>query len=481
MGELRWRLAEDDGGQGSLFDADSLLDRHVGTGEFAGIEFLHVNAKRVINRVPEASRVPFRYTINAYRGCSHACVYCATGSTPILMADSSSKPLAEVRPGDIVMGTRIEGSYRRLVASMVLDHWPVVRRAFETRLSDGRRLVTSADHRFLSDRGWKYVTGSEHGTGRRPHLTLNDRLLGVGPAASAPECGRDYTLGCSIRACTRPGVVSIADLGVEETMYDITTETGDYISDGVISHNCFARPTHEYLGLDSGKDFETKIVVKINAVERVRAELASRRWSGEPIAMGTNTDPYQRCEGKYHLTRGIIEALLEAGNPFSILTKSTLILRDKDLLAEAARRGLAHVSFSIGTLDEAVWKETEPGTPHPRQRVAALGRLVDAGVPCGVLVAPIIPGLSDRPEQVEAVKQACAAAGASSVSSIRLHLRRGVKEHYLDWLEQAHPELMGQYRRLYGSGADLREERRTRRSPIRRPEFRTGHEPLDPD
>ena len=318
MGELRWRLADDDGGQGSLFDADSLLDRHVGTGEFAGIEFLHVNAKRVINRVPEASRVPFRYTINAYRGCSHACVY------------------------------------------------------------------------------------------------------------------------------------------------------------------CFARPTHEYLGLDSGRDFETKIVVKVNAVERVRAELASKRWSGEPIAMGTNTDPYQRCEGKYHLTRGIIEALLEAGNPFSILTKSTLILRDRELLAEAARRGLAHVSFSIGTLDEAVWRETEPGTPHPRQRVATLARLVQAGVPCGVLVAPIIPGLSDGVEQVEAVRQACQEAGASSVSTIRLHLRRGVKEHYLGWLSQAHPDLTGEYRRLYGTGAYLREERGRTRLPVARPEFRTGHEPLDP-
>lgn len=474
MGQLRWRLADDDGGQGSLFDADSLLDRHVGTGEFAGIEFLHVNAKRVINRVPEASRVPFQYTINAYRGCTHACTYCARGTTPILMADSSTKPLAEVRPGDVVLGTRIEGSYRRLAASKVLDHWPVVRRAFETRLSDGRKLVTSADHRFLSDRGWKYVTGAEQGSCRRSHLTLDSRLLSVGP----PNLSGHWAIGC--RLPVGSVVSSITDLGVEETMYDISTETGDYISDGVVSHNCFARPTHEYLGLDSGEDFETKIVVKINAVERVRAELASKRWSGEPIAMGTNTDPYQRCEGKYHLTRGIISALLEADNPFSILTKSTLILRDKDLLVEAARRGLAHVSFSIGTLEEKVWKETEPGTPHPRQRVAALARLVKAGVPCGVLVAPIIPGLSDRPEQVEAVRQACAEAGASSVSTIRLHLRRGVKEHYLEWLAQTHPELMGDYRRLYGSGAYLREEKGRRRRPISRHEFRTGHEPLDP-
>src|SRR5665213_1155023 len=123
MGELRWRLADDDGGQGSLFDADSLLDRHVGTGEFAGTEFLHVNAKRIINRVPEASRLPFRYTINAYRGCSHACVYCAEGSTPVLMLNGSVRALAALRRGDRVYGTRREGASRRLVPSEVLDHW----------------------------------------------------------------------------------------------------------------------------------------------------------------------------------------------------------------------------------------------------------------------------------------------------------------------------------------------------------------------
>lgn len=277
----------DDAGQGSLFDADSLLDRHVGTGEYAGIEFLHVNAKRIINRVPASSQMPFTYTINAYRGCTHACVY------------------------------------------------------------------------------------------------------------------------------------------------------------------CFARPTHEYLGLDTGRDFETKIVVKVNAVERVRAELASRQWAGDPVAMGTNTDPYQRCEGKYHLTRGIVEALLAAGNRFSILTKSTLVLRDLDLFRAAAQKDLVQVSLSIGTLDERVWKETEPGTPHPRQRVEAIRKLSAAGIPCGVLVAPIIPRLSDRPEQIDTVMKACRDAGAGSVTPIRLHLRRGVKEHYMSWLAEAHPELVGAYQDLY--------------------------------
>src|ERR671918_236642 len=128
---------------------------------------------------------------------------------------------------------------------------------------------------------------------------------------------------------------------------------------------CYARPTHTYLDLDAGRDFETKIVVKVNAVSRLRHELDPRRWAGDLIAMGTNTDPYQRAEGKYRLTRGIVEALIERANPFSILTKSTLVLRDLDLLTEATRRTKVRVNLSIGTLDEAVWQATEPGTPHP--------------------------------------------------------------------------------------------------------------------
>ncbi len=284
--DLRWELAGTDAGpQGALFD--EVVERHVGRGEYRGLEFLHVNARRIINEVPASARLPFRYTINAYRGCSHACLY------------------------------------------------------------------------------------------------------------------------------------------------------------------CFARPTHEFLGLNAGDDFDRRIVVKINAVERLRAELAPSRWAGSPIAMGTNTDPYQRCEAKYRLTRGIVEELVRARNPFSILTKSTLILRDIDLLAEAARLTDVRASFSIGTLDEDVWRQTEPGTPHPRLRVEALARLVAAGVPCGVLVAPVLPGLSDGPGQVEAVVEACLDAGAASVTPILLHLRPGAREHYLGWLAGARPDLLDLHDRLY--------------------------------
>ena len=201
--------------------------------------------------------------------------------------------------------------------------------------------------------------------------------------------------------------------------------------------------------MDAGRDFERRIVVKVNAVERLRAELRSPRWKGEPIAMGTNTDPYQRCEGKYRLTRGVIEALGEVGNPFSILTKSALIVRDLDVLADAARRADVRASLSIGTLEEAVWRSSEPGTPHPLRRVEAVRRLNEAGIPCGVLVAPVLPGLSDHPEQLEAVVAACVEAGATSISAMYLHLRPGVRELYLPWLERQYPELAGRYAELY--------------------------------
>ena len=213
---------------------------------------------------------------------------------------------------------------------------------------------------------------------------------------------------------------------------------------------CFARPTHEYLGLNAGDDFDSKIVVKVNAVSLLKAELAPRRWAGELVAMGTNTDPYQRCEGKYRLTRGIVEVLGEARNPFSILTKSTLILRDVDVLTEAAQRTRVHTAFSVGTVDDEVWKLTEPGTPHPRRRLEALVRLREAGVPTGVLAAPILPGISDSPAQLDALAKALVEAGVESASPIVLHLRPGAKEHYLDWLAEARPDLLARYDEIYG-------------------------------
>ncbi|HTW09383.1 MAG TPA: radical SAM protein [Acidimicrobiales bacterium] len=307
---LRWPL-EDRDDEGALFGG-YWTERHIGQGAYEGLEFLHVNAKSIINTVPAASRMPFRYTINPYRGCSHACTY------------------------------------------------------------------------------------------------------------------------------------------------------------------CFARPTHEYLGLGIGEDFERRIVVKVNAVERARAELFSSRWQGDLIAMGTNTDPYQHAEGKYHLTKGIIGVLAERRNPFSILTKSTLVLRDLALLAEAARFTQVRVNLSVGTIDPDVWRLTEPGTPPPLKRLDAVRRLNEAGVPCGVLIAPVLPGISDSDEQVAAVAEACRHAGAISAHVLALHLRPGVREHYLSWLSAARPGLVGLYAERFRRGAYQSRREQERLAGLVAPSTRTG-------
>ena len=217
---------------------------------------------------------------------------------------------------------------------------------------------------------------------------------------------------------------------------------------------CFARPSHTYLNFGAGEDFERKIVVKVNAPEVLRRELRRRSWKGTHVAMGTNTDPYQRCEGRYRLTRGVLEALRDYANPCSILTKSPLLLRDLDLFVELVEMAGFAANLSIGTLDEAVWRRTEPGTPHPRARMDAVKELNRAGVPCGVMIAPILPGISDSPAQLREVVRAAADAGATHVFPITLHLRPGVKEEFMPWLEREYPELVPGYRRVYrGSNA----------------------------
>jgi DNA repair photolyase len=221
---------------------------------------------------------------------------------------------------------------------------------------------------------------------------------------------------------------------------------------------CFARPTHEYLGFGIGDDFDSQIVVKLNAVELTKAETAPARWHGASIAMGTNTDPYQKAEGKYRLTRGIVQVLLERGNPLSILTKSTLALRDLNLFA--TRPDLVTVDFSIPTLDETVWRDTEPGTPHPRQRMDAVATFNAAGVPSGVLAAPLLPGISDAPEQVEEVLKAAAEAGARFASTMMLHVKPGLRRHWFDWLQRFHPDLVSHYEALYRDRSFIDREHR---------------------
>ena len=245
----------------------------------------------------------------------------------------------------------------------------------------------------------------------------------------------------------------IEALGFEIPMFDITTGTGDFIANGVVSHNCFARNTHTYLDLDYGEDFDSKIVVKVNAPALLRKELAAKRWKGAHIAMGTNVDPYQRAEGRYRLMRGILEALRDFANPFSILTKGTLILRDLDLLRQCAEVTDVGTNVSVGSVDPGLWRAVEPGTPNPRRRLDACRQLNEAGIPCGVLMAPILPFISDTDEELEETVRAIAEAGATHVSPIVLHLRTGAREWYFRWLGEHHPELLPRYRELYGKRA----------------------------
>jgi DNA repair photolyase len=257
-------------------------------------------------------------------------------------------------------------------------------------------------------------------------------------------------------------VASIEPLGLSMRLYDITTGTGDFIANGVVSHNCFARPTHIYLGMDAGRDFEREIVVKVNVPEVLRAELRKPSWRGEHIALGTNTDPYQWCESKYRLMPGIWEAFRDFRNPCSVLTKSPLLLRDLELMKEVAAVTDIHANLSIPTLDEKPWRASEPHTPHPRKRIEAVAELNRAGIPAGVLVAPLMPGINDSPKQVEAILEACAEAGATSVGGIPLHLRGEVRSVFMEWLRSYRPDLVERYEELYARGAYVGREERER-------------------
>jgi DNA repair photolyase len=216
---------------------------------------------------------------------------------------------------------------------------------------------------------------------------------------------------------------------------------------------CFARNSHTYLDLDAGADFDTKVVVKVNAPELVRRKMASPGWSGEHIAMGTNVDCYQRAEGRYRLMPGIIGALKDAANPFSILTKGTLILRDIDLLEEAAKITDVGLNVSVGFIDKELWRSIEPGTPAPARRLEACAALNERGLGCGVLMGPVVPFLSDSPAQLDAAVSQIAATGAQHVSPIVLHLRPGTREWFFRWLGAHHPDLVGRYLELYGRSA----------------------------
>ncbi len=224
---------------------------------------------------------------------------------------------------------------------------------------------------------------------------------------------------------------------------------------------CFARKTHEWLEFDSGRDFDTQIVVKTNLVDVLRKELARPSWKREHVALGTNTDPYQRAEGRYRLMPGVIRALADSGTPFSILTKGTLLRRDIPLLVEAANQVAVGLGVSMAIWDDDLHHALEPGVPTPRARLDLVRALTEAGLPCGVFLAPVLPGLTDDVDQLDAAIGAIARAGATGVTVIPLHLRPGAREWFMAWLTEAHPELVTRYQQLYARRAYVPAEYRT--------------------
>lgn len=582
---------------------------------------LEPDKARGIITTNDSPDIPFEQSINPYRGCSHGCVYCVGGDTRVLMADGSAREIAEIRVGDRIYGTARQGSYRRYVKTKVLAHWSVIKRAYRITLADGTELVAGGDHRFLTERGWKFVTGTVCGATRRPHLTTGNKLIGIGGFAPPPSQNEDYrtgylcgivrgdeTLGeylqfrengrwsaqCPFRlaladvealnraenwlnqasvettrfaftACsTRPmqairtqsrskverireliawpdlpskswrtgflagifdaegcysggtlriyntdldiirwireslqalgfryvvesgslgvnksilvvrvlgglrehlrffhsvapvitrkrdisgqavksqaklGVVSIQPLDGAMRLYDITTGTEDFIANGVVSHNCYARPSHAYMGLSSGLDFETRLFYKADAGKVLEQELARPGYVCKPITIGANTDPYQPDERQMKVTRAILEVLTRARHPVSLITKGALILRDLDLLTDLAKDQLVTVAVSITTLDNNVKRVMEPRAASPEARLRAVRELNEAGVPTGVMVAPVVPAITDH--EMEAILEAASGAGARWAAYVLLRLPHEIKDLFREWLAQHFPD-----------------------------------------
>jgi len=232
---------------------------------------------------------------------------------------------------------------------------------------------------------------------------------------------------------------------------------------------CFARKTHEWLELDTGLGFDRDVVVKVNLVEVLRRELARPAWAREHVALGTNTDPYQRAEGRYRLMPGVIRALADSGTPLSILTKGTLLRRDLPLLASAAQSVPVGLGVSIAIWDDDLHHSLEPGAPSPRARLGLVTAAREAGLPTGVFLAPVLPGLTDSVAQLDHAIGQVAAAGAEGVTVIPLHLRPGAREWFFAWLEREHPALVPDYQRLYRRGSNASVEYRRRLADRVRP------------
>jgi DNA repair photolyase len=254
-----------------------------------------------------------------------------------------------------------------------------------------------------------------------------------------PAITRKRTLeGPAIKSSARLRVVSVEPLPGAIKLYDITTGTGDFIANGVVSHNCYARPGHEYLGFSAGLDFETNIIVKPDAPALLRKELSRPGWKPQTMVMSGVTDPYQPAERRLGITRGCLEVLAEFRNPVAIITKSHLVTRDSDLLAGLAEHDAAAVAVSITTLDRELQHEMEPRAAAPERRLAAIRTLSEQGIPVRVMVAPVLPGLTEH--EMPAILEAAAAAGATGAGYIMLRLPFGVADLFIAWLERHRPD-----------------------------------------
>jgi DNA repair photolyase len=568
--------------------------------------------------------IPFEQSINPYRGCEHGCAYCVGPETPILMSDGSTRPIAALRVGDSILGTTRDGWYRRYVKTTVLAHWSVIKPAHRVTLKDGTELIASGDHRFLTERGWKHVTGTEQGSLRRPHLTINNKLMGVGQFARAPEHDEDYRrgylcgmirgdgnvgrdlrgsdgigrvdqyfrlalcddealrraeawllhadvqtrrfqfcagsdsrqplqaisatghrrvnrirdliwwprpafrsrswsvgflagifdaegsysdgalrisnsddqiidhtvkslavlgfkfaiehlkryvnkpirvvrvvgglrehlrffhtvdpaimrkrniVGQAVKSEAKLNVASIEPLPDAMRLYDISTGTEDFIANGVVSHNCYARPSHAYMDLSPGIDFETKIFYKADAARLLEEELGKRSYVVKPITIGANTDPYQPVERDLRVTRSLLEVLERTRHPVSLITKGTMILRDLELLRSLSRDGLINVFVSVTSLDPELKRTLEPRTASPAARLRVVRELTSAGIPTGVLVAPIIPAVNDS--ELERIVAAAAEAGAFRAGYVLLRLPHELKQLFRQWLDEHMPD-----------------------------------------
>lgn len=584
----------------------------------------HVTAEQVSSIISrnDSPDVPFTQSINPYQGCEHGCIYCLSGDTPILMADGRTRPIADVSAGDAIYGTVRRGWYRRYVRARVLAHWSVIKPAYRITLEDGTTIVAGPDHRFLTERGWKFVTDTASGK-QRAHLTTGNKLMGMGAFTSSATKDRDYRAGylcgmirgdgmlasyhyqrtdrgrgghyhrfrlalCdsealrraqqylrdwqittkefifqkaavgyrvmhAIHTQTRPnveqiraliawpetpspgwtagflsgifdaegsysqgilrisntdqeiiawivcclrtlnfqftlehvarerlksvdvvrltgglrehlrffhsvdpaitrkldiegqavksdarlGIVSVEPLGKAMRLYDITTDTEDFIANGVVSHNCYARPTHAYRNLSPGIDFETRLFAKVNAAEKLREELARPGYRCEVISLGANTDPYQPVEREWKVTRSILQVLAEFDHPVGIVTKNAMVERDLDILVPMARKNLVNVFISVNNLDHDLARRLEPRCSAPARRLKAMKTLSDAGVPVGVVVAPVIPFLTDH--QIEPVLDAAWEHGARQAGYILMRLPWEVKDLFREWLERNYP------------------------------------------